>query len=354
MGRLSCRTAVVMSLFAVLVVLLAPCVPVCAAPAASVKPLDHALDAQLSAAVSAGQTAQARALLARGADPNFKAPHQAATPLLCLAAASGSTEIVRALIGGGADVNARANDGRTPLLFNATKTLAGSGNLEIARLLVAAGADVSVKTADGKSAIDLAWASGLNEVAKYLQTVRDRDETLLQAAAQHDWSKIKVALTAGANPRYQTAIVQDEDDEEGDTATAAMLLKSTTPGFDEAVADQIINRSNLEVADKDGETALLLAVIGRDLSLSRLLVKAGANPNVAQTATGDTALIVAAQYNTLDMVKLLVEAGAKLDVKNKAGQTALDVALYKDVKQYLAAPAAAAAENLPDLADLAK
>ncbi len=60
----------------------------------------------------------------------------------------------------------------------------------------------------------------------------------------------------------------------------------------------------------------------------KALLEAGADVN-ALSATGDTALHAAAQGGNVAMIQFLADHGAKLDVKNRAGFTPLDLAMGK-------------------------
>ncbi len=69
------------------------------------------------------------------------------------------------------------------------------------------------------------------------------------------------------------------------------------------------------------------AVIGGQTEAVRILLEAGANPNssVRIASSTPTVLMHAATNNRPDIVKLLVEQGADLTLKDKNGNTALDL-----------------------------
>jgi ankyrin repeat protein len=72
------------------------------------------------------------------------------------------------------------------------------------------------------------------------------------------------------------------------------------------------------------------AVIHKNLFMIKTLLVCGVNPTSElldiQNREGQTALIVAARYDRIDVVDLLIKAGANLDIQNHEGQTALIVA----------------------------
>jgi ankyrin repeat protein len=66
----------------------------------------------------------------------------------------------------------------------------------------------------------------------------------------------------------------------------------------------------------------------RCLEAGRLILAAGANINATRD-NGQTALHGAALWGWNDYVKFLAQAGARLDIKDRSGATALDVAQGK-------------------------
>ncbi len=79
---------------------------------------------------------------------------------------------------------------------------------------------------------------------------------------------------------------------------------------------------SINVADADGETALMEAAAANELNAVRLLIKHGADVNVADE-DGETALMMAAEDGSTQVVRELIKAGAKLDMRDGDGETAL-------------------------------
>lgn len=91
---------------------------------------------------------------------------------------------------------------------------------------------------------------------------------------------------------------------------------------------------------RDADPALLMATECENIrspekqtALARLLLDAGANPNPADDKTGNTPLHHASAYKNIALANLLLEKGAEADIKNKNGQTPLDLAREKNASE---------------------
>ena len=82
----------------------------------------------------------------------------------------------------------------------------------------------------------------------------------------------------------------------------------------------------MDLADVDGDTALMLAADFEDVEVARVLVEAGADKDLANN-TGLTALMQAARQGHVEVARLLLEAGAKKDLADSRGDTALLLSL---------------------------
>jgi uncharacterized protein len=85
----------------------------------------------------------------------------------------------------------------------------------------------------------------------------------------------------------------------------------------------LVGKVDVNAAEPDGSTALLLAAQSNDLETVNLLLKAGANPQVANRY-GATPLSAAATYADKGVVESLLKAGANPEVRvTRSGQTVL-------------------------------
>ena len=82
---------------------------------------------------------------------------------------------------------------------------------------------------------------------------------------------------------------------------------------------------NVTAASRTGFTPLVFATVKDDVASMRMLLKAGANPNVA-LPSGAKPVIVAIQYKNTAAALALLEAGADFNVRDRAGNTPLHLA----------------------------
>ena len=93
--------------------------------------------------------------------------------------------------------------------------------------------------------------------------------------------------------------------------------------------------ADIETKNNDGLTALMSASRYGNLEIVKLLVESGADINNAKDNIGNTALTYASYFGRLEVVIYLVENGADVNAKDEYGETALDKASTKEVKELL-------------------
>jgi ankyrin repeat protein len=257
-------------------------------------------------------------------------PSGAMTPLL-FAAREGNLEMARILVDAGAELDRPSANGTHPLVVAIT-----NNHIELAGFLLSAGADPNAADSFYKrtplyAAVEMRNPDYTRDTPQPVPDVRDPMDL------------IKDLLARGANPNVRA---------------------NTTPfrGFFQVSANW---------ANFDGQTPFLRAALSGDVTLMRLLLEHGADPNLA-TADGATPLMAAAGVNWVvaqtysrsereyleaarlclehgadvnaansqgfsavhgaanrgfdAMIRLLAEHGAKLDVKDKQGRTPMTFA----------------------------
>ncbi|KAL5493790.1 hypothetical protein EMCRGX_G015017 [Ephydatia muelleri] len=83
----------------------------------------------------------------------------------------------------------------------------------------------------------------------------------------------------------------------------------------------------LDTFNGDGFTPLMIAVMKDNTDCAVALLQADANPNVQNLESGNSALHYAAEMCNETILKALIVFGGDISMKNKAGQTPLNIAL---------------------------
>jgi ankyrin repeat protein len=215
---------------------------------------------------------------------------------LLYAARDGRLELARMLLEAKADINQSEANGMTPLLMAVTNEHAAA-----ARLLIERGAEI--KTADWWGRTPL-WAAVEIRNRDYTRT----NEHGIDRPAMLDL--VKTLLEAGANPNTQTREIPP-------------IRRWVTP------------LSDLSWVEFVGQTPFIRAALSGDITVMRLLLDHGANPNI-KTFGGTTALMAASGANwvvqqsyteskesLLEAVRLCLEKGADVNAANATGLTAV-------------------------------
>ena len=238
-----------------------------------------------------GSAAVARALLKAGADVNVKTTNSGVTPLH-MAASSGSAETVSALIDARADVNAKENEaGQTPLIF-----AAGLNRVEAIKTLLARGADASITT----KVIDVPKFSALDRAAA------DRQRKVLESfvgkesEAKATPSQIQAAIQAGREIVRSGKIPPPDPNDPPDPR------RNFNP-----------EEINPPVATKGGMTALLHAARQGYIASAEALLDGGAKIDQQNAGDGTTPLLTAIINGQFDMAMMLIKRGADTNLAAK-------------------------------------
>lgn len=247
------------------------------------------------------------------ADRGRREPQPGGLTALHYAARHDHVEVARLLVQAGAQLDAREANGITPLLMAIS-----SDNLEAAHFLLGKGADVNAQDWYGRTPL---WeAVNVRNLYVHNSTFRngiDRAPLL---------KLIEALIAAGANVNARTR---------------------ETPPFRHHLLEIT---GSLEWVDFTGQTPFLTAALAGDVTVMKMLLKAGADPKI-NTYAGTSPLMAAAGVNwvvaqtstegpqqLLAAVKLCRELGMDVNQANSMGVTALHGAANRgsdDIIRYL-------------------
>jgi ankyrin repeat protein len=257
------------------------------------------------------------------------------TTALHWAVRSGDRELVVALLAAGADPNAANRYGMTPQHIAAVNGDAGT-----LRTLLEAGADANATLPEGETVLLSAARTGSPDAIEVLLEFGAKidareswygETPLIWAAAENHAEAVRTLLSHGADPNIRS---DSEKWEKRRLSQSLLSLGEWPPLFYaarenalEAGATLIEGGANLDLTDPDGATALVIAIINAHYEFAKMLLEAGADPNVVDTS-GMGALYAAVDMHRLavghgrpnptpvgllgsaDIVKLLLEHGA--------------------------------------------
>ncbi|XP_044535840.1 protein phosphatase 1 regulatory subunit 12A isoform X10 [Gracilinanus agilis] len=235
------------------------------------------------AACSSGDTDEVLELLHRGADINYAnvdgltALHQA-----CI---DDNVDMVKFLVENGANINQPDNEGWIPL-----HAAASCGYLDIAEFLIGQGAHVGAVNSEGDTPLDIAEEEAMEEL---LQNEVNRQGVDIEAARKEE----------------ERIMLRD----------ARQWLNS--------------GRINDIRHAKSGGTALHVAAAKGYTEVLKLLLQAGYDVNI-KDYDGWTPLHAAAHWGKEEACRILVDNLCDMEMTNKVGQTAFDVA-DEDILGYL-------------------
>lgn len=241
--------------------------------------------------------------------------NQTPAPLL-LAAYAGEMETCKKLLKDRADVNAKDVDGETALHY------AVRGNKpEVCELLLKSGVDVEARGLWGGTAVHYAAMCGCPEIIKMLAEhganleagdTQPGESALHWAVRASQGAAVVALVKAGINPAGNEYVTD---------SPFALALRAKKETYCVFLAG---NRYDLNVEME--KTPLRKMLVGMRLVARQLeiLRKCGLDFN-RQDADGDTMLHFAARYCEPDAVAEVLAQGAEAGVKNKAGETAVDI-----------------------------
>jgi uncharacterized protein len=306
----------------------------------------------LMTAARTGRPDVLKALLDHGADLKIRENWYGESALMW-AAAENHVDAVKVLVESGADVNERSRllevprrrSGQsilplgswTPLMYAARE-----GALEAVQTLAALGADLNLTDPDGATALVLAIINANYDVAAALvekgadPNVADNEAKMAALYAAIDMDRLAIGH-GRPNPKPS-----------GQLSAVDLIKMLLAHGADPnaRLAAPLLQRQHTagDRALGEGSTPFMRAAKSGDVAIMKLLLAAGANPNLTQT-NGANALMLAAgmgwrdgspaapsydqgpEKDAIEAIKLCIESGVDINATTNAGETALHVAV---------------------------
>jgi ankyrin repeat protein len=285
----------------------------CALLACVVLGLDAmAADTALVTAVKGGDSGAVRAVLLKR--PLVNAPDDTGTTALHWAVQGNDLESVRLLLHAGANARVANRYGVTPLQLAAV-----NGTPRIIHALLEAGADPNAVLPEGETVLMTAARTGRPEALKALldhgadASAQERwfgETALMWAAAENHAEAVKILVERGAAVNARSTLL-DLAKAKRRSGQSILSLGSWTPlmyaARENALAagrTLVASGADLNLADPDGATALVVAIINANYEFAAMLIDAGADPNVVDLEAGMGPL-----YAAVDMHRLAIGHG---------------------------------------------
>jgi serine/threonine protein kinase/ankyrin repeat protein len=275
-------------------------------------------------------------LLKAGADPN-EGPRGIQELPLTVAASRGCLDTVSALLDGGARINVEVG-GQTPM-----SSAAFAHSAPMVRLLLERGGDPNLKGPYGSTPLMAVAASCVEElVAPLLEKGSQIDmpgfqgKTALMESVYSSCAPVMKSLLDhkasvdkpdqnGATPLH-VLLAEHEYPDEKIVALARLLLDH---GADPNAACKVGGRRS----DNPGSTPLMLSIeLRKSTPMFQLLLERGGDP-MRVDGKGRTTLMYAVEKNNPEVAALMLSKGVPVNVRDKAGTTALGQAKERSAQK---------------------
>lgn len=151
------------------------------------------------------------------------------------------------------------------------------------------------------------------------------NQTVIQALAKKAEPLLQIAVEAGQEDRVKELLKQNIDvDERGEGGWTAILYASAQ-GYPRILRLLLDAGANPDIGNLLKINPLLYGARYGNLEVCQILLEYGANTDL-QDIDGRTALMIAASLGHIDVVNDLLKAGANVTIKDRYSMTALDIA----------------------------
>ncbi len=254
------------------------------------------------------------------------------------------------LISGGADVDARNKEGVTPLAIAVQKN-----NLETVKLLTAAGANIHTQDTNGNSPLSIAF----NSSEEMLEAIVNQNNATAQDSEGNTPLHLALLIDAPlARIQYIISLTNDVNirNRDGNTALFLAILKnrqkvgelllaknadifssntnSNSPlrlalKYGGSVQDWLITSKTINAKDGSGNSVLHYAAEWKYKDAISSLVMKGADIS-ARNANGETPLFNAVKTDDPEIIQVVVDSGADIHVRDNLGSTVMHTAVRWD------------------------
>lgn len=276
----------------------------------SVTKKTHHSRSYLHWAASAGNLELVNYLIGKGADVHY--PDSYGTPITAYAAAGGNknTAVYDALFNAGVDPKQRYENGATLLLL----AIASDPDLSLTDYFISRGMSLSDKDEYGRTATDYAARSTNRELVEKLirKGIKPTGNALFFAA-------MGSRTGAPGVDTYKYFVETLKLDPKTVNKDGANLLHQVVRRPDAEVLNYFLEKGvDLNKADNDGNTPLILAASGRNASYISTLVSHVKDINTVNEK-GQSALTRAIATGSAEVVSLLLKSGADTRVTDTDG-----------------------------------
>jgi ankyrin repeat protein len=175
--------------------------------------------------------------------------------------------------------------------------------LSIAAALASAPAAAQVHGSDGEAFVS---AMKEGEANKAVELVEKPGSTVVNYRGDDGNAGLHIAMRNRNGNWVGFLLSRDADPNLGDKNGDTPLIIAARLSFPEGAARMLMHGAQVDKANKLGETALIVAVQQRQAAIVKMLLEAGANPDLADHASGYSARDYAKRDNrSTEMVKLI-------------------------------------------------
>ena len=255
-------------------------------------------------------------LLAKGADPNLRDEH-GDTPLHVAVILNRSVNVIQAILNGGSDVHIRNIDGKTPLYIAVQEE-----RTSLIPVLLSYGSEIFASDNSGVTPFDLA-AKANNSIFNMLitpETVYQRDgagNTMLHAVVRNRGNSEQIARVLDNRSPV------DARNRDGDTALhIAVRMNQRENG------EFLISRgANIFSVNSSGESPLYIALTSPG-GIREWMINE--NTIIARDGLGNTMLHYAAQWKLDSAIPVIIRNGVSIEETNATGETPVFMAIKTD------------------------